>query len=226
MIYCSGIKKQFSTLEQDLHWAIDEISIIKGERVLISGPSGCGKTTLLNLLAGLLRPDEGTITIAGERIDSMNPSDVDIFRGHHLGLIFQSFHLLSTLTVMDNLLLGARYGRKWSISEAHLHANRLLTEVGLAQRANSYPSMLSIGEQQRVAIARAIINEPALLLADEPTASLDKKNASAVLDLLFRVCDTHNTTLVMVSHNASIASRFTRVVDASQWMTQEEAYND
>lgn len=226
MIYCNGIKKQFSTLEQDLHWAIDEISIIKGERILVSGPSGCGKTTLLNLLAGLLRPDEGTITIAGERIDNMNPSDVDIFRGHHLGLIFQSFQLLSTLTVMDNLLLGARYGRKWSPSEAYLHANRLLTEVGLIQRANSYPRMLSIGEQQRVAIARAVINEPAVLLADEPTASLDKNNASAVLDLLFRVCDTHNTTLVIVSHNVSIASRFTRVVDASLWMTQEYKCND
>ncbi len=224
MIYCNNIRKDFSYSIQGLHWAVDDISILKGERILITGPSGCGKTTLLNLLSGLLRPDEGTITIAGERIDSMKTTDIDIFRGHHIGLIFQSFQLLSTLTVMDNLLLGARYGRKWSGHEAHIHAVRLLEEVGLSQRADAYPRTLSIGEQQRVAIARAIINEPAVLLADEPTASLDMKNSTAVLDLLFRICATHNTTLVMVSHNVEISSRFTRIIDASHWMnkTQEE----
>ncbi|MEI6519384.1 MAG: ABC transporter ATP-binding protein [bacterium] len=226
MIYCHDIKKNYSIFGHTLHWAVDELSIKKGERILISGPSGCGKTTLLNLLAGLLRPDEGTITIAGERIDSMSSHDVDIFRGHHLGLIFQSFQLLSTLTVTDNLLLGARYGRKWSASEAHHHADKLLTEVGLTKRVHAMPKLLSIGEQQRVAIARAVINEPAVILADEPTASLDKTNAATILDMLFRICDTHNSTLVMVSHDTSIASRFTRIIDASTWVTHEELYND
>jgi ABC-type lipoprotein export system ATPase subunit len=226
MIHCQNIKKDYSAFGHNMHWAVDEFAIEKGERVLICGPSGCGKTTMLNFLAGLLYPDTGTITIAGERIDNMNPHDADIFRGHHIGLIFQSFQLLSTLTVTDNLLLGARYGRKWSAAEARNHAEKLLAEVGLTQRANALPRLLSNGEQQRVAIARAVINEPAVLLADEPTASLDKINAVMVLDLLFRICDIHNSTLVMVSHDTNISSRFTRVIDASQWIKQEGMNND
>lgn len=226
MINCQNIKKDYSAFGHKMHWAVDDFIIEKGERVLICGPSGCGKTTMLNFLAGLLRPDAGTITIAGDRIDNMNPHDADIFRGQHIGLIFQSFQLLSALTVIDNLLLGARYGRKWSTAEAHHHAEKLLAEVGLSQRARVVPGLLSNGEQQRVAIARAVINEPAVLLADEPTASLDKKNAEIVLDLLFRICDIHNTTLVMVSHDTSISSRFTRIIDASQWIKQEDINND
>jgi len=222
MIHCSGVHKRFVAQEQQLHWGIEEISIAKGERVLVTGPSGCGKTTLLNLLSGLLRPDEGSITIAGARIDQMGISDIDVFRGQHLGLIFQSFQLLSTLTVMDNLLLAAQYGRKWSATEAREHANRLLADVGLTQRATAFPRRLSIGEQQRVAIARALINEPPVLLADEPTASLDRRNATAVLDLLFQLSETHGVTLVMVSHDTNVASRFTRIIDASLWMQPSE----
>lgn len=152
------------------------------------------------------------------RIDQMTISEIDVFRGQHIGLIFQSFQLLSTLTVLDNLLLGAQFGRKWTAAEARERARRLLADVGLSGRATAFPKRLSIGEQQRVAIARALINEPPVVLADEPTASLDQRNSAAVLELLFRLSEMHGATLVMVSHDPSVASRFTRSIDATSWM--------
>jgi putative ABC transport system ATP-binding protein len=220
MIHCQSVEKQFMAPDRPdpLRWAVDAFTVERGERVLITGHSGCGKTTMLNLLAGLLTPDAGTITVDGVRVDELTTSDADRFRGQHVGLIFQSFQLLTPLTVLDNLLLGARYGRKWEAREARQRAETLLNEVGLQHRMQYRPGRLSIGEQQRVAIARALINEPPLLLADEPTASLDAANAERVLDLLFRVCAKHGTTLVAVSHAAEIAARFDRVVDASSWM--------
>ena len=210
MIHCQGVEKRFITPFQEsmLHWRLDALQIDQGERVLIAGPSGCGKTTLLNLLTGLISADAGEITINGIRIDLLDISAKDHFRGQHIGHIFQSFHLLSTLTVMDNVLLGARYGRKWSAHEARVKADALLDHVGLGKRKSYRPGQLSIGEQQRVSIARALINEPPVMLADEPTASLDAKNAGTVLDLLFDLCAEHGTTLVAVSHDTSIASRF------------------
>lgn len=221
MITCRAVTKHFATMDQQQRWSADAIDIAAGERVLVTGPSGCGKTTFLNLLAGLLRPDSGAITLAGERLDTMEMSELDVFRGQHIGLIFQSFQLLNTLTVLDNILLGAHYGRKWSFAEAKQRARHLLEDVGLTRHANAYPRRLSRGEQQRVAIARALINNPPVLLADEPTASLDPRNTDAVLDMLFHLCDTQGATLVMVSHDVGSASRFTRMLDASPWMAPE-----
>jgi putative ABC transport system ATP-binding protein len=220
MISCHGLRKEFITplLESPLQWQLDELEIARGERVLVAGPSGCGKTTLLNLLAGLLMPDAGEITVDGVRVDQLSTSEADRFRGGHLGLIFQSFHLLSPLTVRDNLLLGARYGRKWGGHDAQTRATALLEQVGLRARQSHRPGQLSIGEQQRVAIARALINEPSVLLADEPTASLDAVNAVRVLDLLFDLCAAQGTTLLVVSHDPAIAARFDRRIDAAAWM--------
>jgi putative ABC transport system ATP-binding protein len=221
MIACSNLHKRFTSRNRQVtsQWRLDELAIAKGERVLISGPSGCGKTTLLNLVAGLLRPDSGSLTVAGVRVDQLNTSHADVFRGRHVGLIFQSFQLLTPLTVTDNVLLGARYGRRWSSHDAHARATSLLDHVGLATARHQHPAELSLGEQQRVAIARALVNEPPLLLADEPTASLDAANAAKVLDLLFDLCAEHGTTLVAISHDRSIAPRFQRTIDASGWMT-------
>jgi putative ABC transport system ATP-binding protein len=225
MIECHGVEKHYRAPFQEelLHWRLEELSIARGERVLVTGPSGCGKTTLLNLLAGLLPPDAGSIEVNGTRVDELSTSDADVFRGANLGLVFQSFHLLPSLTVLENILLGARFGRKWSGHEAHVKAEKLLRQVGLTARQHYHSHHLSIGEQQRVAIARALINEPPLLLADEPTASLDTRNTSTVLDLLFQLCDAQGTTLLVVSHDTSIASRFQRQIDAAPWMRKQTA---
>ena len=222
MIQCHGVEKRYWAPFQEelLYWRLDELSIARGERVLVTGPSGCGKTTLLNLLAGLLPVDSGSIEVNGTHMEQLSTSDADMFRGANLGLIFQSFHLLPSLTVMENVLLGARFGRKWSGHEAHIKADALLKQVGLQARTHYRSNHLSIGEQQRVAIARALINEPPLLLADEPTASLDARNTLAVLDLLFQLCEAQGTTLLVVSHDVSMASRFSRQIDASPWMRQ------
>jgi ABC-type lipoprotein export system ATPase subunit len=148
----------------------------------------------------------------------LSTAAADRFRGETLGLIFQSFQLLPSLTVLNNLLIGARYGRKWAPDEAKQRALHLLDEVGLQDRLHHRPAQLSLGEQQRVAIARALINEPPILLADEPTASLDQTNAERVLDLLCTLCAQHAMTLVTVSHDQQIASRFDRTVDLAACM--------
>lgn len=225
MIDCDHVIKYFSlTTGKRLEWRLHDFRVARGERVLVTGPSGCGKTTLLNLIAGLLRPESGAITVCGTPVHGLSTAAADRYRGEMLGLVFQSFQLLPSLSIVNNLLIGARYGRKWAPDEAKQRASRLLDEVGLSDRLHHRSAQLSLGEQQRVAIARALINEPPLLLADEPTASLDRANAERVLDLLFTVCHRHEMTLVTVSHDQQIAARFDRTVDLSscmQHVTQE-----
>jgi len=197
------------------------LTVAPGERVIVTGPSGCGKTTLVNLLSGLLRPDAGVIIVDGVRVDQLSTAQADIFRGNHIGLVFQSFQLLRPLSVLDNVLLGARYGRRWRGAEARERAEALLAQVGLADRRSCPAAQLSLGEQQRVAVARALINEPPLLLADEPTASLDARNAEAVLDLLLGLSAHHGATLLVVTHNAALAPHFQRCLDASGWISSD-----
>ena len=224
MIECHHVEKRFDAADGSLprRWRVDALAVSKGERVLIAGPSGCGKTTLLNLVAGLLHPDSGEITVNGARIDQLSVSAADVFRGRNIGLIFQSFQLLRPVSVIDNVLLGAHFGRKLPRHEAHARATELLSQVGLGDRRRQRPGHLSLGEQQRVAIARALINEPPLLLADEPTSSLDATNSGKVLGLLFDLCEANGTTLVAISHDQALASRFDRVIDASAWMSRDE----
>jgi putative ABC transport system ATP-binding protein len=202
-----------------LQWYLPELSLAAGETVMVSGPSGCGKTTLVNIVSGLLQADAGAVFVEGHNVEEMSTAEADVFRGNHLGLVFQSFQLLRPLTVLDNLLLGARYARRWHGAEARHRAEALLEQVGLTDRRHYRSAQLSIGEQQRVAVARALINEPPVVLADEPTASLDARNAGAVLDLLLGLCAQQGATLVVVSHNTSLAPHFSRMVDASGWMT-------
>jgi putative ABC transport system ATP-binding protein len=202
-----------------LQWYLPELSVAAGETVMVTGPSGCGKTTLVNLVAGLLQADAGAVVVEGRNVEEMTTAEADVFRGNHLGLVFQSFQLLRPLTVLENLLLGARYGRRWHGHEARQRAEALLEQVGLTDRSHYRAARLSIGEQQRVAVARALINEPPVVLADEPTASLDTRNSEAVLELLLGLCARQRTTLVVVTHNAGLAPHFQRLVDASGWMT-------
>ena len=221
MIHCQEVVKAFQVRGRGAprQWRLEELRVGQGERVLVSGPSGCGKSTLLNLVAGLLRPDKGAITVDGTRIDQLSISATDVFRGQRIGLVFQSLQLIGPVSTLDNVLLGARYGRKWTGREMRGRSEALLERVGLRDWSAHRPTELSLGEQQRVAIARALVNEPPLLLADEPTASLDAANAASVLDLLFELSGTNGTTLVVVSHDRSLAPRFDRTLDASPWMT-------
>jgi putative ABC transport system ATP-binding protein len=180
-----------------------------GEFVAVVGPSGCGKSTLLHLVAALDRPDRGEIHVAGH--DLAHERKLDHYRSRHVGMVFQLHNLLPTLSALENvqvpmfeLGIGGR--------ERRARAKRLLTLVGLTDRERSRPAQLSGGERQRVAVARALANDPAVLLADEPTGSLDSEAGRNILDLLERIREERDTTIVLVTHDAAVAGRADRVV--------------
>ena len=178
-----------------------DLSIEKGERVFLCGPSGAGKTTLLYTLAGLERPQEGRITIAGTDLYSLNAKKQAAFRNANIGYIFQNYLLLPELTALENVMVPGAIGG----SDASEKAMAALERVGLSDRADHLPAELSGGEQQRVAIARAVANRPAVLFADEPTGNLDSKNSGEVMNLLLGLAEESGTTLVVVTHDPSLA---------------------
>ncbi len=186
-----------------------------GEHVALWGPSGCGKTTMLNLIAGLLRLDSGLIRIDGVEIQDMSERELDRFRGERFGFVFQTFNLLAPFTALQNVLLGMRFSDTRPGSEWKARANELLERVGLKRRMHCKPATLSMGEQQRVAIARALANRQKILLADEPTGSLDPKTSREVMDLLLRLCTEEKVTLLLVTHETEIAKRLPRAFDCS-----------
>ncbi|MDI6754812.1 MAG: ABC transporter ATP-binding protein [Thermodesulfobacteriota bacterium] len=180
-----------------------------GEHFALFGPSGSGKTTFLNLLAGLLTPHSGRLKVCGHSLEDMPEAQRDRFRAQCIGYIYQNFNLLQGFNALENVLLGMTFGpRKGELKDAE----SLLNEVGLSHRLNFYPSQLSLGEQQRVAVARALANRPQLILADEPTGSLDPKNRDAVLKLLKDVCRNHGCTLVLVSHERDVIAWFEKAI--------------
>jgi|SRR5580698_392234 putative ABC transport system ATP-binding protein len=182
------------------------LTIGQGEAVAIMGPSGSGKSTVLNLIAGLDRPTSGTVTVAGQRIDTMSETGVARFRRQQIGMIFQFFNLLDDLTVADNVLLPAQLlGLPRATARARTAS--LMDRLGISQHASAYPARLSGGERQRVAIARALINEPALLLADEPTGALDTATGQQIGQLL-RELNAAGQSLVMVTHNPDLAATY------------------
>jgi putative ABC transport system ATP-binding protein len=187
------------------------LSIARGEFVSIMGPSGSGKSTLLNLLAALDRPSAGNISIAGHDITRKDDDALTLFRRDHIGLIFQFFNLLPTLTAFDNVMLPVMLARRQKAPDRE-RAQRLLEAVGLAGRARHFTFELSGGEMQRVAIARALMLNPELILADEPTGNLDSATGSAILGLMQRVRVEHGTTIVMVTHDRSAAETGDRIV--------------
>lgn len=177
---------------------------------LITGQSGCGKTTLLHLLAGLLKPTGGSVHIGQQEINSMKPRELDRFRGQEIGIVFQTAHFVQALSINENLAL-ARFLAKKPADSARI-AN-LLDRLGLKGKGHKKPHNLSVGEQQRASIARAMVNQPALVLADEPTASLDDKNCSAMTDLLRQECSAADSTLVIVTHDQRIKSLIDNVIE-------------
>jgi putative ABC transport system ATP-binding protein len=184
-------------------------AIHEGEFVAITGPSGCGKSTLLQLLGALDRPTSGTLLYRGRSVpDHPNPA---AYRACEIGFIFQAFHLLPTFTASENVQIPM-FETNRSISERRERAAELLKLVGLENRLDHFPSKLSGGERQRVAIARSLANEPSLLLADEPTGNLDSKNAHLILDLIVGLQQAQGRTLVMVTHDPSIAVRAGRTL--------------
>ncbi len=205
LIELTGVTKRY---DEDGGPAVDEVSltIAAGEAVAIMGPSGSGKSTLLNLVAGLDRPSAGTVTVAGQRIDTMSETAVARFRRQRIGMIFQFFNLLDDLTVADNVLLPAQLVGL-PRAQARARTAELLDRLRIGQHANAYPARLSGGERQRVAIARALVNSPALLLADEPTGALDSATGEEIGQLL-RELHAAGQSLVMVTHNPDLAARY------------------
>jgi putative ABC transport system ATP-binding protein len=182
------------------------LSVAAGEVVAVMGPSGSGKSTLLNLIAGLDRPGQGRVAIAGRRIDNLSESALARFRARHVGIIFQFFNLLDDLTVEDNVLLPAQLAGA-SRRQARARATELLARMGIQQYRDAYPARMSGGQRQRVAIARALVNAPELLLADEPTGALDTATGQEIAGLL-RELNHQGQTLVLVTHDRSLAQRF------------------
>ena len=199
---------------------IENFALKRGERLFLVGPSGSGKSTFLSLLAGIVTPQKGVIDVLGADIAKLNGAARDRFRAEHYGIIFQMFNLLPYGSVIDNVLLPLSFSRtRRARAEAeggvHAEAARLLETLGLEKAVigNASAANLSVGQQQRVAAARALIGAPELIIADEPTSSLDRDRQQAFLDLLFADIDAAGATLVMVSHDESLSSRFTRIVN-------------
>jgi putative ABC transport system ATP-binding protein len=211
MIELSGIRKSYRRGGDEIR-ALDgvDLAIASGEFVAVMGPSGSGKSTLLNVLGALDRPDLGSYRLDAEDVSALDDDAASDLRNRRIGFVFQSFHLLPRLTVLENVLLPQRYAARLD-SQAPARARELLERMGLAQRMHHRPGELSGGQLQRAAIARALLNQPALLLADEPTGNLDSKSARAVL-ALFSELNAAGQTLVMVTHDPDIAASAQRTI--------------
>jgi putative ABC transport system ATP-binding protein len=186
-----------------------DLSVKSGETISIVGPSGAGKTTLLMALSGLERPSSGQVRIADTDLTAINEDDLARFRRRHVGIVFQSFHLVPTMTALENVSLPLEFA---AAADPAGQAKAALEKTGLGDRLHHFPGELSGGEQQRVALARAFVANPSLLLADEPTGNLDRETGVMVMDLLFSLQKEHGTTLVLVTHDESVASRCHRSI--------------
>lgn len=211
MLECTDVVKQYKQYDSTVT-AVNRVtfSVLRGEFVTIIGASGSGKSTLLHLCAGLDRPNAGTIRVAGEEITGLDPDALGRFRGQNIGMIFQNHNLLPQFTAMENILVPTMMCSKPD-SEYEGTFRQLITALKIADRLHHLPSELSGGQQQRVSIARALINSPRIVLADEPTGNLDRANADEVLELLLKTREELDLTLIMVTHDMSIAERADRI---------------
>ncbi len=212
MIELHGLKFSYGTDGFVLH--VPKLNIGRGETVAVIGPSGCGKTTLLNIVAGILRPSDGRVVV-----DTMNIANIDLgtarnFRAEHIGLIFQEFELLEYLNVLDNIILPFRINSALRLTdEVRGWAEDLADQTGIADKLGRFPDQLSQGERQRAAVCRALITRPKLLLADEPTGNLDPDNKNKVLEILLDCAKEQGATVVTVTHDHELVPHFERVID-------------
>lgn len=217
MIEISGLT--FGYDKGDFHLSIPGLQVGQGERVAIVGPSGSGKTTLLNLVAGIARPQSGDIVTAGRNLGELDDQEVRDFRIENVGLVFQEFELLEYLDVLDNVLLPFRINSSLKLDiDIRQRAVDLLESVGIGELRDRYPDQLSQGERQRVAVCRALLVNPILLLADEPTGNLDPANKGRVLEILIDYADDNDATLITVTHDSDLLSRFNRVIDFKEFL--------
>jgi len=208
MLKATGIKKAYGSLP--ILKGVD-FEVAKGEIVSIIGASGAGKSTLLHILGSLDKPDEGTVILKDTAISKLSGELLSVFRNQNIGFVFQFHHLLPEFTALENICIPAYIAKK-SKKDAEKKAFELLDLFGLRDRAHHKPNQLSGGEQQRIAVARALVNEPAIVLADEPSGNLDSANASALHQLFINLRDNYNQTFVIVTHNEDLAKISNRVV--------------
>jgi lipoprotein-releasing system ATP-binding protein len=208
MLKATGVKKSYGNLS--ILKGVD-FAVAKGEIVSIIGASGAGKSTLLHILGSLDQPDEGAVTLNGTHINKLSGELLSVFRNQNIGFVFQFHHLLPEFTALENICIPAFIAKK-SKKEAEKKAYELLDLFGLRDRADHKPNQLSGGEQQRIAVARALINNPAIVLADEPSGNLDSANANALHQLFIHLRDKFNQTFVIVTHNDDLAKISNRVV--------------
>jgi len=215
MIELSNVSKAYRTdTIETLALQKMNLTVPSGEFLSIMGPSGCGKSTLLNIVGLIDEPTEGTVSLAGERITSYNGSQIARFRNEQLGFIFQSFHLINDLSVVDNVELPLLY-RKIAGKERRRLSLEALERVGLSNRSGHFPNQLSGGQKQRVAIARAIVGQPNIILADEPTGNLDSRMGDEIMNILIKLNEELGTTIVMVTHDERMAKKTHRLVRLS-----------
>jgi len=218
-----GVDKLFHRGSEDIHVLGGLcLEIPAGEFLALMGPSGSGKSTLLNLLAGLDRPTEGSVTINGDRIDQLSERRLAAWRARHVGLVFQFYNLMPTLNAARNVELPLLLTHL-SRAERKKHVEVALSVVGLKHRKDHYPRQLSGGEQHRVGIARAIVTDPTLLLCDEPTGDLDRKSSDEILDLLQALNRDQGKTIIMVTHDSNAAERASRIVHMDKGKLSTEA---
>jgi ABC-type lipoprotein export system ATPase subunit len=213
MLRVQALKKSFRSPDGETLpiVGVPEFSLSAGEQLALRGESGSGKTTFLHLIAGILAPDEGRIEIDATDMASLSEAGRDRLRAGKIGYIFQTFNLLQGYTVLENVLLGMAFGRGVDRD----FARTMLDRVGLGHRVGHFPRQLSTGQQQRVAVARALANRPKLVLADEPTGNLDRKNASEALALVREACRENGAALLLVSHDEQVLAGFEHVRDFS-----------
>ena len=192
---------------------VPHFQLAEGEQVALVGRSGGGKTTLLNMISGITRPDSGAVIVGGVNITELSEPARDRFRAERIGIVFQTFHLLPAFSALENVLLGMAFAGK----QSRAHAVELMERVGLKDRMHHRPMQLSVGEQQRVSVARALASRPRLVLADEPTASVDVANQKLILQLIRETCEEKKVTLMLVTHSEEVSSQFDRIEQLSNF---------
>lgn len=212
VVQLAGVSKMFKADGQSTS-AVHNVTleVHPGELVVFLGPSGSGKTTLLTLIAGFLKPTEGRIVLFGKRIEDYSPEELQCLRAQRIGFVFQTFHLIDALTVLENVMLVLRF-TGWSKADARRHAEELLSRFSISELCAKYPTQLSQGQKQRVAVARAIANDAELILADEPTASLESKQGLEVVTLLHTLAQEQQRCVIVATHDVRVVEFADRVI--------------